>query len=206
MSYEFTNSFSVALVTLGVRYGAKTIIVSWSLGSDLKASPSDWIGFFKLGMPNEKYREYIKTAGEREGSHHFTSPKTPGLYQFKYFREGTYNEVAHSDLIHIGPQLVITAALNPGRALLSGFFCEFIDPTLVDNGAGKERIDVTYVLNSGEVTTSDWFGLYPAEEKNNKNYLAMRYIQSSVRSLASSRIRLLIFQLGGSLEEGRVLF
>jgi hypothetical protein len=151
-----------ALVTLGVRYGAKTIIVSWSLGADLKAAPSDWIGFYKLGMSNEKYREYIKTVGDREGSHHFTAPKTPGLYQFKYFREGSYNEVAHSDLIHIGPQLVITCAL-----------------TSVDNGAGKERVDVTYVLNSGEVTTSDWFGLYHAEEKNNKNYLSMRYIQSS---------------------------
>lgn len=113
-------------------------------------------------MPNAKYREYIKTNGEREGSHHFTAPKTPGLYQFRYFREGTYNEIAHSDLIHIGPQMVITAALNPA-----------------ENGAGKERIDITYVLNSGEVTTSDWFGLYPAEEKNNKNYLAMRYIQAS---------------------------
>lgn len=106
-------------MTLGVRYGAKTIIVSWSLGADLKSSPSDWIGFFKLGMPNAKYREYIKTNGEREGSHHFTAPKTPGLYQFRYFREGTYNEIAHSDLIHIGPQMVITAALNPGSLLSS---------------------------------------------------------------------------------------
>lgn len=149
-----------ALVTLGVRYGAKTVIVSWSLGTDLKAAPSDWIGFYKLGMPNEKYREYISTAGEREGSHHFTAPKTPGLYQFRYFRESSYNEVAHSDLIHIGPQITLISALAQA-----------------DNG--KDRIDVTAILSSGEVTTKDWFGLYHAEEKNNKNYLSMRYIQSS---------------------------
>jgi len=140
--------------------------VSWSLGADMKASPNDWVGFFKLGMPNEKYRDYIKTAGEREGSHSFTAPKTPGLYQFRYFREGTYNEVAHSDLIHIGPQLSIASALVGNNA----------------NGA-KERIDVTFTLNSGELTTSDWFGLYNAEEKNNKNYLSMRYVQSSELAL-----------------------
>lgn len=50
-----------ALVTLGVRYGAKTVVVSWSLGKDMKGQAADWIGFYKLGQPNTKYRQYIKT-------------------------------------------------------------------------------------------------------------------------------------------------
>lgn len=51
----------LALCTLGVRYSEKTVIVSWSLGKDLQGLPADWVGFFKLGEPNTKYRQYIKT-------------------------------------------------------------------------------------------------------------------------------------------------
>eukprot|EP01128_Nolandella_sp_AFSM9_P003778 TRINITY_DN1657_c0_g1_i1.p1 TRINITY_DN1657_c0_g1~~TRINITY_DN1657_c0_g1_i1.p1 ORF type:complete len:652 (-),score=224.02 TRINITY_DN1657_c0_g1_i1:40-1842(-) len=144
-----------ALCTLGVRYSEKTVIVSWSLGKDLQGLPADWIGFFKLG--NKDYRQYIKTGGKRTGTHHFTAPKTPGLYVFRYFVDGSYNEVATSDVIHIGPQLKLVSTLNEE----------------------EKTVSVTVTKRSGEVTTSDWFGFYKASEKNNKKYVASQYIGES---------------------------
>jgi len=63
-------------------------------------------------MPAQQYRKCIKTAGARQGHEHVNAPKTPGLYHFKYFVDGSYNEVATSDVIHIGPQLTLTAQLK----------------------------------------------------------------------------------------------
>jgi len=48
-----------ALCTLSTRYGTNTIIVSWSLGSDMKSLPGDWIGFYRVGQPPQKYLQYI---------------------------------------------------------------------------------------------------------------------------------------------------
>jgi len=149
-----------ALVTLSVRYSNKIIAVTWGLGKDYKAAPNDWIGFYKVGQRNEKYREYIKTNGERKGSHNFTAPKTPGLYIFKYFSAGTYNEVACSDVIHIGPQLSLNASLVPAQSAQNK----------------KWTIELQCTLNAGELTTSDWVGLYAASEKSNRRYIAMKYL------------------------------
>lgn len=155
-----------ALVTLGVRYSARTIIVSWMAGKDLKPQPTDWIGFYKVGNPNTEYREYIKTQGERSGLHHFTAPKTPGLYVFKYFVGGSYNEVASSDVLHLGPQVQLSAKIVPTA-----------DPT----STARATIEVSYTLNSGELTTSDWVALYPSSEKNNRKYLQTQYVKPLVR-------------------------
>jgi len=101
------------MVTLGVKFTTKTVVVSWALGPDMKATPNDWIGFYKLGQPSDKYREYIKTGGAPSGMHDFTAPKTPGLYLFKYFTNSTYNEIAVSGTLHLGPQLLVSASLRP---------------------------------------------------------------------------------------------
>lgn len=150
-----------ALVTLSVRYSQKLIAVSWGVGKDFKPSPNDWIGFYKVGQPNEKYREYIKTRGEPRGSHNFAAPKTPGLYVFKYFSGSGYNEVASSDVLHIGPKLNLNATyIAPSEA----------------SARNSGKIEVEYTLLSGELTTSDWFGLYAAAERNNRRYIATQYL------------------------------
>jgi len=128
--------------------------VSWSLGEDMKASPGDWIGFYKVGMPLQQYRKCIKTAGARQGHEHVPAPKTPGLSHFKYFVDGSYNEVALSDVIHIGPQLVLTA--------------QHIED---ESNETKNMIEVSYTLKGGELSADDWFGLFCATENNNKSYI-----------------------------------
>jgi hypothetical protein len=72
---------------------------------------------------------------------------------------GGYNEVAVSDVIHIGPQLTLSAKITRPA------------------GDDREQLEVTYKLNSGDLTTGDWFGLFRSEEHNNKSYIALRYVQ-----------------------------
>jgi len=95
----------------------------------------------------------IKTGDDRQGHNHFPAPKTPGLYHFKYFIDGSFNEVAESDIVHIGPQLSLESKI------------------IQDPEDGKTKIEVSYKLNSGELSEDDWFGLYNATESNNKRYL-----------------------------------
>jgi len=154
-----------ALCTLSVRYGIKTVVVSWSLGEDMKTQPGDWIGFYKVGMPAQQYRKCIKTAGARQGHEHVKAPKTPGLYQFKYFVDGSYNEVALSDVIHIGPQLTLTAQL-------------------IEDAENEKNnvIEVSYTLKGGELSPDDWFGLYNANQNNNKTYITFHKIGKKLQS------------------------
>jgi len=160
-----------ALCTLSVRYGLKTIIVSWSLGEDMKTMPGDWIGFFKVGLPPQNYKRYIKSGGARQGHVSIPAPKTPGLYHFKYFVDGSYNEVCVSDVIHIGPQIVIKASLIE-----------------VESDEKKNEVEVTFNLKGGELSSNDWFGLFNASECNNKNYITYHKVGALVsQSTASFR-------------------
>jgi len=142
-----------ALCTLSVRYAPKTVVVSWSLGEDMKALPNDWVGFYKVGLPDTQYRKAVKTNGARQGHEHFPAPKTPGLYHFRYFVNGSYDILATSDVIHIGPQILLNTKL------------------VEDENPKKNIIEVEYTLRGGDLSPDDWFGIYKATETNNKNYL-----------------------------------
>jgi hypothetical protein len=154
-----------ALCTISVRYGIKSIIVSWSLGEDMKAMVGDWIGFYKVGQPAQNYKRVIKTGGSRQGHETIPAPKTPGLYHFKYFLDSSYNEVCVSDVIHIGPQIVLKANLIE-------------DPVDIK----KNEIEVIYSLKGGELNSNDWFGLYNASESNNKNYITYYRVGDASKS------------------------
>jgi len=73
--------------------------------------------------------------------------------------DGSYNEVCVSDVIHIGPQMVIKSNLLE-------------DP----NNEKNSEIEVSYSLKGGELSYNDWFGLYNATETNNKNYITYHRI------------------------------
>jgi len=85
------------------------------------------------------------------------------LYQFKYFRNSSYNEVAESDVIHIGPQIVLQAKL--------------VEVSLKNN-----LIEVNYSLKGGELSSKDWFGLFNASENNNRNYITYHEVGKNTSS------------------------
>lgn len=144
------------ICTLAVQYSQKQkeIIVVYSMTKQ-KPNKSDWVGFFKVGSNNKKYLKYIATNGSSVGHEAFETPKVPGLYEFRFFLAGTYEDVARSDAIFIGPQLEMQS--------------EFLE---ADN-----KIRLTWNLKSGELGSSDWVGFY-RRDKSNKNYISSHYLDA----------------------------
>jgi len=134
--------------TIAVQYSPATIMVSWSLG-DYIPTDKDWIGFYKKDNPNKSYREYFltKAYGQKQGNHFIRTPKTPGLYEFRFFPNGLYEEISRSDIIYIGPDLEINGAFEENKITLSW-----------------------KLKNKGEISSGDWFGLYKVH-MDNKSYV-----------------------------------
>jgi len=65
-----------------------------------------------------------------------------------------------SDPILIGPKLSLDAKF--------------------DSTNNCTRINVTFLLESGQLTTADWFGLFDAADKNNKKVLQERNVLLTV--------------------------
>jgi hypothetical protein len=142
-----------ARCVLSCRYGVKTVIISWAIADDMKPNSNDWIGFYKVGRPLNKYRQYIRTCGSRQDYCHFPTPKTPGLYLFKYFVNGSYQCITESDILHIGVNLTIKST--------------FIE--------SNQKLKVDYQLLSGTLSPNDWFGLYNINEPNNRSYISYQF-------------------------------
>jgi hypothetical protein len=148
-----------AICTLAVQYSAKDsdkdgVVVVWALNSKQKPSKSDWVGFFKVGDGNKQYLKYIATNGSERGHEVFATPSTPGLYEFRFFLAGSYDDVARSDAIHIGPQLEMRSEILEASS----------------------KIVLHYELKSGNLGSSDWVGFY-RKDKPNKQYTSSHYLK-----------------------------
>lgn len=140
-----------AICTLSARYSSKTIVVSWALQENQPATSSDWVGFFAIDSKNTQYIEYIKTGGTKQGSHHFSAPKTPGLYEFRLFLNGSYDDVVRSGVINIGPQLELSSYLE------------------------GDKIWCLWSLKGGELSKNDWIGFYESSNPTSQ-YISVHYI------------------------------
>jgi len=135
--------------TISVQYSPTTIMVSWSLGDQIPTD-KDWIAFYKKDNPNKSYREYFltKVHGQKQGNHFIRTPKkTPGLYEFRFFPNGSYEEISRSDIIYIGPDLEIYGAFGENN-----------------------NITLNWNLNNGEIASGDWLGLYKVN-MDNRSYI-----------------------------------
>jgi len=132
------------ICTLSARYSTKTVVVSWKL-LKLKSTKGDWIGFFEKDQPNTKYIRYIKTHAEPQGNNVFEAPKTPGLYEFRFFQNGSYNDVVRSPAIHIGPQVSLKAEL-----------------------AENNLVNCTWTLESGSLSPKAGIGFFPISSPSSK--------------------------------------
>lgn len=145
------------ICTLAVQYSQKQkeVIVVYALQKQ-KPNKSDWVGFYRVGDSNKQYLKYIATNGNQMGHEMFDTPKVPGLYEFRFFLAGAYEDVARSDAIFIGPQLEMQSELLEAE--------------------GKIRL--TWNLKSGELSSKDWVGFY-RKDKTNKNYISSHYLSKA---------------------------
>lgn len=142
------------ICTLAVQYSQKQkeIIVVYSLTKQ-KPNKNDWVGFFQVGSSNKQYLKYIATNGSSVGHESFETPKVPGLYEFRFFLGGNYEDVARSDAIFIGPQLEMVGEIVPAES----------------------KIRLSWTLKSGELSSRDWVGFY-RKDKSNKSYISSHYL------------------------------
>eukprot|EP01125_Pyxidicula_operculata_P007691 TRINITY_DN2603_c0_g1_i1.p1 TRINITY_DN2603_c0_g1~~TRINITY_DN2603_c0_g1_i1.p1 ORF type:complete len:615 (-),score=173.71 TRINITY_DN2603_c0_g1_i1:165-2009(-) len=144
------------LCTMTYLHSPETISVQWELQKDYKPDPDHWIGFYRLGFPDNKYRSYQTTGGQVKGEMQFRTPKTPGIYIFRYFLDKGYdNMLTTSEAVHIGPKTDIKAILVQDK-----------------QNSRLEKIEFELRLERGEISSGDWIGLYLATEKNNRNYIS----------------------------------
>ena len=161
------------------------------------ANPLDWVGLFEIGAPDThsslawSYLNGLQTAptvGATSASLAFQAPATAGLYEFRFYRNNSFERLATSP-----PVLAPTA----DRALLVN---NAAFPTVVTGIAGTSvRVDV---LN-GPANARDWVGLYPIGAPN-QGSLDWAY-SNGTRTPPSSGVRsaTLTFALpvtGGSYE------
>jgi len=76
------------------------------------------------------------------------------LYEFRFFLNGAYEDVARSGRVNIGPQVELSAIFE------------------------GDKIKCTWELKSGRPTPTDWIGFYPVNNLSSQ-YLSIHYIEQS---------------------------
>ena len=66
----------------------------------------DWVGFFKVGDPNEAYQDgwWQYTYGETSGTMAITAPLLPGQYEFRYLLDDGYVDIVRSSPVTVTPR------------------------------------------------------------------------------------------------------
>jgi len=126
------------------------VVVEWEMKNG-QSTPNDWIGLYAIDRPNKQYYTY-NWRGKNDtskGTMTFTSPRMYGQFEFRYFVNRSYEHVAMSNRIRVGPQVDVLAT--------------------IDNS--KNKIVVKWKQLSGNTYPRCWIGLYEKSQENNKLYI-----------------------------------
>jgi len=135
-----------------------TINVDWEMTVG-ESTNYDWIGFFPVDQPNKQYITY-QWRGKNDtnkGTVSFTAPNYYGTYEFRYFVSNSYQHVAMSNKVKIGPKVDLFAQLDE---------------------SGK-KVVVKWNQISGNKYSRAWIGFYEKSQTNNKQYITWEYAGTS---------------------------
>jgi len=92
---------------------ANPVTVSWEMTQG-ESTNYDWIGLYSVDQPNKQYLTYQwkNKSDTNKGTVTFTAPGYYGTYEFRYFANNSYNHVAMSNRVTIGPKVEIEARLD----------------------------------------------------------------------------------------------
>jgi len=120
-----------------------------------QTSPYDWVGLYPIDSPNKNYTTYQWTGRDKtKGSLTFAAPSPYGDYQFRYFPGSTYQHAAMSNVIKVGPQILLQAHFD----------------SLAPN-----KLCVRWNKLSGNEYSRAWIGLYEKTQADSKQYLTWEY-------------------------------
>jgi hypothetical protein len=96
------NAYTLTASPSAVVSGS-TLTVNWT--APIGSSPKDWIGLYKVGAPstNTNLISWQYTQGAQSGSRSFIAPAQPGQYEFRYFLNDGYTQVARSNAVAVMP-------------------------------------------------------------------------------------------------------
>jgi len=153
--------------TIMAQLQGEHLLVYYTL-DPISATPTrEWLGIYEKTQRRNKL--YLSTAyGNAEGQVMMKAPRTPGEYQVRLFATGSvYNYQAKADFV------------------VEDNDCINIEPTSLLVGA---NVNISWILRTVEPSTSDWVGLYSADEQNNSNYLSCTYTQGSSLGVATVQV------------------
>jgi len=129
--------------------------VEWHiLSANCKSNANDWVGLFAVNETNRRYITYQWTGKDKtSGTLSFLGPNQYGTYEFRYFPGGSYQFVAVSNRIKVGPKVEMTASLI----------------------GDEHKLAVKYRQISGNEYSRAWIGLYEISQADNRQYLAWEY-------------------------------
>ncbi|HEX4924473.1 MAG TPA: hypothetical protein VFV50_10320, partial [Bdellovibrionales bacterium] len=73
----------------------------------------DWIGLFAIGAPNSSILAWSYTGGRADFSWTTAAPSTVGQYEFRYFRDNSYQMAMNSSVLTVSTQISDPAANEP---------------------------------------------------------------------------------------------
>jgi hypothetical protein len=148
------SKFSVTLAAPEIVDIGNTFFVNWEMSVG-ESTGYDWIGLFPVDQPNKQYITY-QWRGKTDttnGKVAFTAPSQYGVYEFRYFVANSYQHVAISNRVRIGPKVELTARLDEA----------------------SKKFVVSWRQDSGNKYSRAWIGLYEKSQTVNKNFITWEY-------------------------------
>jgi len=152
------SKYSVTLVAPENVDIGNPISVSWEMTVG-ESTAYDWIGFFPVDQPNKQYLTY-QWRGKNDttkGTVTFTAPSSYGTYEFRYFVSNSYQHVAMSNKVRIGPKVELQIHLDETN----------------------KKMIAKWNQASGNKYSRAWIGFYEKSQTNNKQYLTWEYAGTS---------------------------
>jgi hypothetical protein len=77
-------------------------------------SSFDWIGIYQPGAPDNHFLAWQWIVPGTSGTNTFTMPSVPGVYEFRYYPDNSYNLAATSNPVTVGGgETVLTIVVPP---------------------------------------------------------------------------------------------
>jgi len=158
------SKYQVTLTAPEIVDIGNSIVISWEMQVG-ESTNYDWIGLFPVDQPNKQYITY-QWRGKNDtnkGTVTFSAPNYYGTYEFRYFVSNSYQHVAISNRVKIGPKVELQAQLDE---------------------TGK-KIVVKWNQLTGNKYPRAWIGFYEKSQVNNKQFLTWEYASTPEISFAA---------------------
>ena len=141
---------------------AGVVVGTWDLRVlGRRPDSRDWVGLYiHHRLHNRRYDAYARTNGITTASTTFTGLR-PGCYDLRLFLAGSYDCIARTPPVLVGPAVAVDAQVTPDGSLV-GVAVDTVLQRDTSNGA-KGSIDDGLAVDA----IDNWLGLFSVEENGN---------------------------------------